>query len=253
MTTIRVARRRRHTTVDRRAINDERLSFRARGVLVWLLDKPDNWRTDSVALARAGKEGREAVRSALRELEEHGYLVRSRTRDERGRWVTVVEVHEVPPTEAQEPVSGEGSPAPRNPAPGKPAAGGLGAIPLPGLRQSTETENDPGADAPAEAKLVRGRAIATEVWDARKIAGKPVPAQPFVAVAKIGEALLDAGHAPAAIVSAMNAVPTISTRWVEAELARRAGLTGQRTGPRARVEGPRSPVPTGGAVPLEEL
>lgn len=92
----RAPRRHRYTSVERSSLNDDRLSFRSRGVLVWLLDKPDDWRTDSTAIARAGKEGREAIRSALRELEEAGYLRRSKTQDEGGRWVTIVDVYETP-------------------------------------------------------------------------------------------------------------------------------------------------------------
>lgn len=96
MTTIRVAKRQRFTTIDRRAVNDDRLSFRARGILVWLLDKPDDWRCNSDTIARAGGEGREAVRTALRELEEHGYLIRNKRRDERGQWVSEATVLENP-------------------------------------------------------------------------------------------------------------------------------------------------------------
>jgi hypothetical protein len=76
-------------------------------------------------------------------------------------------------------------------------------------------------EEPKEEPKPTGRGIASEVWERRKAAGEPTPALPFVAVAKIGDALLEAGHAPEAIVDAMLAVPTISTRWVEGELAKR--------------------------------
>ncbi len=68
MTTIRVDRRDRFTTIDRDLINDYSLSFRARGILVWLLDKPDGWTVRSDFISRAGNEGRDAVRTALGEL-----------------------------------------------------------------------------------------------------------------------------------------------------------------------------------------
>ncbi|RJL22042.1 hypothetical protein [Bailinhaonella thermotolerans] len=54
-------------------IRDKRLSFRARGILAYLLDMPDEWEVRSEVIAAAGIEGREAVRSALHELGEHGY------------------------------------------------------------------------------------------------------------------------------------------------------------------------------------
>ena len=75
-TSIRVARRDRYTSVSRSTINDENLSFRARGILIWLLDKPDDWRVDSEQIAAAAKEGRDAVRTALNELVAAGYIVR---------------------------------------------------------------------------------------------------------------------------------------------------------------------------------
>lgn len=101
MTAIRVAKRKRWTTIDRGAVNDDRLSFRARGVLVWLLDKPDDWNTDSLAIARAGREGRDAVRAALAELRECGYLAQARRQIEGGRWITETLVFEAPTPDFQ--------------------------------------------------------------------------------------------------------------------------------------------------------
>lgn len=118
MTTYRVAHRRRYTSVDRATVNDDTLSFRARGVLVWLLDKPDDWRCDSEAIARAGKEGREAVRAALRELDAAGYLRREKVRGDRGRWLTITTVYERPETEPTE----DGFPGVGGPGAGNPGA-----------------------------------------------------------------------------------------------------------------------------------
>ena len=97
MTTIRVARRQRYTSIDRRTIQDSRISFRALGVLAWLLDKPDDWQADADTIASTHTEGRDAVRTALRELELAGYLVRRRFRNpETQRWACEHTVHEVP-------------------------------------------------------------------------------------------------------------------------------------------------------------
>lgn len=68
------------------AAQDERLSYRARGMLVALLSRPPGWKTSSNQLAKQGKEGRDAVQSALRELEKFGYLERHRTRTAAGVW-----------------------------------------------------------------------------------------------------------------------------------------------------------------------
>ncbi len=103
MTTIRVAHRHRFTTVDRAALNDAALSFRARGVLVWLLDKPDDWRTTADVIAQAGKEGRDAIRAALTELEQASYLSRKKWRDSTGVWKSEWVVYEQPQTVGTKP------------------------------------------------------------------------------------------------------------------------------------------------------
>lgn len=113
MTTIRVSKRTRFTVIDRATVNDDQLSYRARGVLLWLLDKPDDWQTDANAIARAGTEGRDAVRAALKELETCGYLSRQTKQGEGGRWQTEVFVRERP--EPGNPTSGW-KPGPENPA-----------------------------------------------------------------------------------------------------------------------------------------
>lgn len=114
MTTIRVERRRRFTTIDRKTINDSSLSFRARGLLIWLLDKPDDWRCNSEQIASEGKEGRDAVRAALAELQRAGYLTRQRVCAGRGRWVTETVVRERP--------SDDGFPGVGEPGVGEPGA-----------------------------------------------------------------------------------------------------------------------------------
>ena len=98
---VRVAEHPRYAVIDQRTIRDDRLSFRARGVLMWLLDRPANWSARSEAIAHHGKEGRDAIRAALKELESYGYLVRTREQDEAGHWVTVSVVYELPPTKEQ--------------------------------------------------------------------------------------------------------------------------------------------------------
>jgi ribulose bisphosphate carboxylase small subunit len=110
MSIIRFGDRQRYTVVANEAIEDSRLSFKARGILLWLLSKPDGWEVRSDAIAAAGGEGRDAVRSGLTELEKAGYLVRSRERDEKGQWRTVSVIFERPNAQV--------SPAPEIPASG---------------------------------------------------------------------------------------------------------------------------------------
>lgn len=61
------------TVVPTAALEDARLSFRARGVLAFLISKPDAWKVRAESIASAGKEGKEAIKTALRELKDLGY------------------------------------------------------------------------------------------------------------------------------------------------------------------------------------
>lgn len=77
----RIANPKGWTTIPTKALADDEISFRAAGVLAYLLSRPPGWETDSKRLA-AGKrrEGRDAIRSALKELELRGYLHRVKVR-----------------------------------------------------------------------------------------------------------------------------------------------------------------------------
>jgi hypothetical protein len=112
MTIIRAPRPTESFTVIRNAIiRDSRLSYRARGVLISILSRPDNWRCSSTQLAREGLEGRDAIRTALDELEAQGYLIRLTYRNTRGQMVTDLHVRDVPNSI---------QPTPGKPTPGKP-------------------------------------------------------------------------------------------------------------------------------------
>lgn len=77
---------------------DARLSYKARGILVDVLSRPDNWRTSADALAATGPDGRTAVLSGLRELREHGYIQTIQQRAEDGTFATISLVYDVPQT-----------------------------------------------------------------------------------------------------------------------------------------------------------
>lgn len=55
-------------------LEDENLSFKAKGILTYLLSKPDNWKVIVGDLIKRSKDGEKAVRSGLNELKENGYL-----------------------------------------------------------------------------------------------------------------------------------------------------------------------------------
>ena len=75
------------TVIRNEVLRDTRLSYRSRGVLAAILSRPDNWRTSALQLSREGAEGRDAVLTALNELETFGYLARGKYALMMGLWI----------------------------------------------------------------------------------------------------------------------------------------------------------------------
>jgi len=94
-----------YTILDPFFLSDERLSWKAKGLLGYLLSKPSNWRVYVSDLVKRSKDGRDAVYSALKELEAAGYIDRKQTR-ENGK-ITGYEtiVYERPRIEDNEPAA----------------------------------------------------------------------------------------------------------------------------------------------------
>lgn len=72
-------------TLDKTAIYDSELSFKAKGILLYLLSRPDDWQIYESEIVKHCSDGRDSVRTGLKELEEKHYIIRTRKRDEKGR------------------------------------------------------------------------------------------------------------------------------------------------------------------------
>lgn len=82
----RLAWERDFTQIPNVYARDKALSFVARGILLWLMTQDHGYQVTMAALqASTWKEGREAVRSAVAELERAGYLHRQQKRGAGGR------------------------------------------------------------------------------------------------------------------------------------------------------------------------
>lgn len=80
MGVIRVEHNENYTVMSNEHLRDPRLSLRAMGLMSRMLSDSDSYRHSIAGLTAVCKEGREAVRKALQELEDAGYLVREQTR-----------------------------------------------------------------------------------------------------------------------------------------------------------------------------
>lgn len=91
MAILRNPNKEKFTVVDNFALRDDRLSLKARGLLVTMMSLPDNWKFSENGLCSIlPKDGQASIRSGLKELESAGYLTRTRTRDSCGRVSDVV-------------------------------------------------------------------------------------------------------------------------------------------------------------------
>lgn len=76
-----------YESISRDALQDRRLSYKARGIMSYLKSKPPKWRTNTQAIADdSDKDGYEAVNSGIRELEDLGYFARLKRQGAGGRW-----------------------------------------------------------------------------------------------------------------------------------------------------------------------
>jgi len=82
--------------VDNGLFSDGRLSWEARGLMGYLLSKPDDWRVRIYDIVARGPAGREKIRRMLFELMEGGYLNRRRIALPNGRFEWETQVYEAP-------------------------------------------------------------------------------------------------------------------------------------------------------------
>lgn len=87
MTIITRKRTKNFAVIPNAIADDQRLSLEARGLLVYLLAKPDDWCVDVQNIRKIGKIGRDKAYKLLRELREAGYINIEEKRDGKGRVV----------------------------------------------------------------------------------------------------------------------------------------------------------------------
>jgi len=144
------------TRVPNDAIEDERLDLRSRGLLVFMLSKPDGWTFRERSLAKQAGVGRDQVRSAMQKLIEAGYVRRRWEAREEGPPAMVTEVYD----RAQDVIS-EIQPKVGFPEVGNPDRGETRPLSNEGFLVTNETSK--GASAKKKSVRSRKRAL-PESW-----------------------------------------------------------------------------------------
>lgn len=115
MAVIRVHKNENYTVLSNYHFKEKRMSLKAKGLLSLMLSLPENWDYSVAGLVTLSKDGKDSVNAALKELEAFGYLKRTQTTDESGKFSGYdYEIFENPSTV---------SPFAENPSTAKPTTG----------------------------------------------------------------------------------------------------------------------------------
>ena len=123
MAIVRVPKVNNYTIMSNHHLIDPELSFKAKGLMSYMLSRPDNWDFTIEGLARQNKEGVDAIARIIRELEERGYVTRIRVRNQAGKFTDMeYRILECPLKKAakESAESKASEPAPEEPIPEKP-------------------------------------------------------------------------------------------------------------------------------------
>ncbi len=119
MPVFRVERNKGYTVMSNYHLRDKSLSLKAKGLLSQILSLPEDWDYTLSGLCYINRESKDAIRSAVNELERAGYIERHQTTDESGKFSSnEYIIHEQPvslPPSLDKPLS-------ENPTTGKPTS-----------------------------------------------------------------------------------------------------------------------------------
>ena len=86
-----------YAVIAKHHLKNKALSYKAKGLMTFMLCVPDDWDYSMVGLAVLASDGIDGVRSGIKELEKHGYLTRRRIRDAGGKLSDIeYTIHEIP-------------------------------------------------------------------------------------------------------------------------------------------------------------
>jgi hypothetical protein len=97
----RVKKSTNYVVMNRTALNDDRLSWKAKGIIAYMLSMPDDWKFYVSEITKHAKDGEDSLRTGIKELKENGYIKRFPVKDEQTKKIIEWEthVHESPQVE----------------------------------------------------------------------------------------------------------------------------------------------------------
>ncbi|GAQ18000.1 DNA-binding protein [Oceanobacillus picturae] len=96
---VRVKKNSNFVVMDKTALNDKSLTWKAKGIMAFMLSKPDDWVFYLDEIAKNSADGMASFRSGFNELKKAGYVKRVQKRDENGKFIWETIVYEIPLTD----------------------------------------------------------------------------------------------------------------------------------------------------------
>jgi hypothetical protein len=98
MAVFRIEKTQNYTVMSNHHLRNKTLTLKSKGLLSQMLSLPENWDYTLAGLSHINRESVDAIRSAVQELEQAGYITRSRARKENGQLGGAEYIiHEQPP------------------------------------------------------------------------------------------------------------------------------------------------------------
>lgn len=98
MTAVRIIKNKNYSVMSNYHLHDKKLSYKAKGLLSFMLSLPDDWKYTIKGISKLSKESERTVRTILKELELNNYLVINKSQNAQGRFVYEYFVYEKPDT-----------------------------------------------------------------------------------------------------------------------------------------------------------
>lgn len=136
----RVKKDNNYSVINNTGLKDKRLSWKAKGILAYILTLPDDWVFYREELSQHAKDGINSLRAGMQELKEYGYIKRFPIKDAKNkivRWETII--YEIPLDDF---------PPVENPLVGNPVAGNLPVENLKLLNTDIQSTKELNTDIP---------------------------------------------------------------------------------------------------------
>lgn len=96
MSVFKIEKTKDYTVMSNYHLRDRNLSYKAKGLLSFMLSLPEDWDYSLAGLCAISKESRDGIRSILKELQEHHYVEIEKVRGDKGYFEYNYLIYEIP-------------------------------------------------------------------------------------------------------------------------------------------------------------